>query len=96
MEKASRVIKNMKVFKSKNLDRAASAALVCHHAKDVFSDLFGKDFCKNVEVISFKENTLYVKTGNAVYSQEIKMKQTEITSRVKEKGDFVINKISFK
>ena len=82
MEKASKIIKRTRVFASKNLDGAASAALVCNKASKAFCEVFDKDFCKNTEVTSFKEGSLYVKVSSPTYAQEIKMKEGDIIGMI--------------
>ena len=80
MEKVSRLTKN--ALASKNLNRAAQAALVCYQANKALGEIFDKDFCKNIEVVSFKNEILYIKTTSPSYSQEIKIKESAIIGAI--------------
>lgn len=76
MEKLSRLTKNS--FASKDTNRAANAALVCHVAKRCLGEFFKKSFLKEIEIISFRDSVLFVSTPNSTYSQEIKLKEKDI------------------
>ena len=66
------------VFVAKNLNRAASAALVCNLAQKALLEIFGKEFCEKIAVTSFKDEVLYLGTDSPTYAQEIKMREAEI------------------
>jgi len=95
MEKISKLTRR-KLF-NKKIEGAANAALVCYLAKEIIEKMFNNDFCKNIEIISFRNNNLYIKTTSAIYSQEIRMKQDLIVCEIKKKrNDVVVEKICFK
>lgn len=71
------------------LDDAAHAAFVCFEAGKILKKLFEKDFTKEIKIVSFKNGYLYVQTLSSTYSQEIKIKESEI-------GDLLFNKIQEK
>lgn len=81
----------------KSLGGAAQAALVCHVAKRAMKDFFEKSFLREVEIVSFRDDTLFVMTPNSTYSQEIKMKEKNILDKANsELRQNLIGKIRFK
>lgn len=65
-----------------NLNNAANAALVCHEAGKVIENIFGKDFAREVGVISFRDGSIYLSTNSSGYAQEIVLKEREIVERI--------------
>jgi hypothetical protein len=95
MEKLSGLTK--KSFVNRSLGRAAGAALVCHVSKKCLGEVFKKGFTKEIEVISFRDGTLFVATSSSVYSQEIKLKERDILDKINlELKKDLVNKIKFK
>jgi hypothetical protein len=95
MEKISGLTK--KSFKHQNLNRAANAALICHVSKRCMGEIFKKGFLKEVEIISFREGTLFISTPNPTYSQEIKMKEKDILDKINlDLKSNLVDKIKFK
>lgn len=95
MEKISRLTKK-NLFKG-SVDRAANAALVCHVAKRCMGDFFKKGFLKEIEVVSFREDTLFISTPNSTYSQEIKLKERDILETInKDLNSNIVKTIKFR
>jgi len=95
MEKISKISK--KTFQGKKIWKAAHAAFVCNTAKKVLRKLFDKDFLKNIKIISFAENTLYLSASNNFYAQEVKLKEKEIFEKINKRlSESIVRKIRFK
>jgi len=95
MEKLSGLTK--KSFANKNMDRAANAALICHVGKRCLGDFFKKSFLKEIEIISFRDGTLFIAASSPVYAQEIKMREKDFLDKVNlELKDNLVDKIRFR
>lgn len=95
MQKISGLTQN--VMAGRSLDRAANAALICFVAKRCMGEIFKKNFLEEVEIISFRDGTLFISTTSPTYSQEIKMKEKEILDKINlELRNNLVSKIRFK
>lgn len=97
MEKASKIIKRTRVFATKKLDGAAQAALVCNKADRAMRNIFDRDFCKALSVVSFKEETVWIGVSNPVYAQEIKIREEALVNETnKLLGKKIVSKVGFR
>ncbi len=86
-----------KAMKNKNLEKAAQAAFICNIAKNVLGDLFDPLFLKNVKIISFKGECLYLLVSDSSCAQEIALRQKDIIETINEKvKNDIIKKVRFK
>ena len=80
MDKLSRLTNNVLI--SKNLNKAASAALICHEAGKALKEFFDKEFLREINVVSYRDGSLYLSTTSSGYAQEIILKEKDIIGEV--------------
>lgn len=82
MQKISKIKKN--IFGNSSTNKAASAAFVCSRSLKVLKNIFPKEFVSEIEIISFKLGILSVGVKNSFYAQEIKLREGDILTGLRE------------